>query len=686
MSYLSLPDKKDALAEVIKRMVRAGESERNIRRVNWLVVHYYLQGARRFSGINYLSGSVKVRYESVSGELNFQYEDILRKLQAEMGRLMRIDIRPYIRKEGNFSLDGMRNASMGQAALDTMYRESRLEDQYPAFLQFLLKYGTAGLACWGNSIPRLGRAQPVVEVIPPWELLSVPANPASSAHVEAVMRVRWLPLTWLRDQKQLSIPSDDDMDTIDVPYGVHPEGYSAVGSMNSGAVDVSGFDVDSARKDESAGGTRRVMEQKAKDLIQTHAQTVEVFVPEPDGTLGQFVVSVGGKIVLNEKYVGEQETPMMPIGVARYTDAGGFYGRSFIGPLLPLNVEVEYLLKRLFENSQDLDQFGYLMIPADSGVQINQFKSTSRPRIVTYQPDLTTPEHKPYAISPTNTGDFPGKVANLGRDISREQAGQSEMMAGGAPGRVDSAQALGYLQESSNVPLSPVATSIASCLTTVYRAMLGLGRDRWPHESLARITLLDDSLVGVVLNPQDGRIVLDRNSIPYPLDVDVTIKASVPQSVQQRKMELLNLYQQQLVTAREFRWISRSEGLDFPLGSRAEYENRRKAILNNIILFGDGKTPGQVIVSRSADNPEIHLEVLNDFMARPEFTLASKEVRQAFEQRQVIYQQALGGLPEGMEYPEDEAALQSQTGAIGRILNTPEPPQAPNQGEGESYI
>ena len=49
-----------------------------------------------------------------------------------------------------------------------------------------------------------------------------------------------------------------------------------------------------------------------------------------------------------------------------------------------------------------------------------------------------------------------------------------------------------------------------------------------------------------------------------------------------------------LINKRQFNRIVMTEGLDFPIGDKAEVENWRKAILNNIIMFGDGKTPGQV--------------------------------------------------------------------------------------------
>ena len=240
-------------------------------------------------------------------------------------------------------------------------------------------------------------------------------------------------------------------------------------------------------------------------------------------------------------------------------------------------------------------------------------------------------------------------------------AGQSEMFQGQAPGRVDSAEALGFLHEVGSIPLGSVAMSIANAYRVIYRAMLGMAREKWPADALARLTGLDLNLVGVVIDPATGKLVLDKNAVPHPTQVKITIKASSPSSPQQRKMEMTQLRQLGIIeTNRDFRILARVEGLNFPLANRAEFENYRKAVLNVILLFGDGKSPaepGTVIVKESVDNPEIHLGVLLDFMSRPEFMLASKPIRAQFAELQQQYLTVLGQqYPPQLPYPEQAAA------------------------------
>ena len=80
--------------------------------------------------------------------------------------------------------------------------------------------------------------------------------------------------------------------------------------------------------------------------------------------------------------------------------------------------------------------------------------------------------------------------------------------------------------------------------------------------------------------------------------------------------------------------------------------------MENIILFGDGQTPGKVIVSEQ-DMHMVHMQGLLPFMARPEFFMASQQVRDAFVAH---YQAHLLGdganMPDAAPYPEDGAEEQ----------------------------
>lgn len=56
----------------------------------------------------------------------------------------------------------------------------------------------------------------------------------------------------------------------------------------------------------------------------------------------------------------------------------------------------------------------------------------------------------------------------------------------------------------------------------------------------------------------------------------------------------------------------------------------KAAVINNIVLFGDGQTPGEIIWNTEKHVPDTLLHILNDFMASRTFAGASEDVKDAF--------------------------------------------------------
>jgi hypothetical protein len=232
----------------------------------------------------------------------------------------------------------------------------------------------------------------------------------------------------------------------------------------------------------------------------------------------------------------------------------------------------------------------------------------------------------------------------------------TELMSGDAPGRTDSAAALGFLFETSGIPLSPTAKSVAEAVAGIYRSMLGICRDIWPADKVISISNLDDDLAGITLDAATGEISLAQNAIPSPNEVNINVASEVPISKEQQKRELKEAFKEGRLTLYEFEFKVRELGLDIPVGNEVAWQNYRRAKLNNIVLFGDGEEPGKnkVIVTHR-DMSEIHLQVLDAFMARPEFYAASGAVREAFVKLYDEHKSNLGKLEEEMPYPEDAA-------------------------------
>lgn len=667
MPTLILPKDREGLSRVVQRFVDDGTNELRPHKVRFQIAHHYMQGARDFRGINFQTGQVQVGYRNSQGELSYKFEMLVSKYRDEIGRRSRIDLAPAVVRGSDFSLDNLRRSSMAQAVLNAMIEDLDLESLKAQALQIQTTFGMGGLALWGQPTtyrvdtdeqfagnPQQNeRLRPVLEVIPPWQLLPIPANPVVGCDLQGVVRHRRVSLAWLKSRDGLTSPAKGGWSALEtVPVSV---------SKNPNHVEEQGMSVgvsDERRPDDGPGGSGKADDKK---MHPDNVWLSEVFLEDYDGTLLRYVVHAGKHVLRDDDFsdMPLDERPMMPIAVFHDLPTLGFWTKSFVDLLMPTNIEVEYLLKNLFENMQDIDNFGALMVPTTQGINFQNFKQRAKPRIIPFEPDITMPESKVYNIAPANMRDLPGKVAAFGVELLDKMAGQSGgLLSGEAPGRVDSASALGFLFEAGNIPLAPAMLSLANAFSKIYKAMLGMARTHWPSETLARLTMLDDSLVGVVIDPTTGRIKLDANSVPHPSEVKIKVKSQLPSSPTQRKQELIQMLQLGTITLSDFKIINQKEGLDFPMLPDAEWHNYRKAILNNIIMFGDGKTPGEIITSSEADNPEVQLEVLQDFISRPEFTLASVAVRRAFELRKGEYEGLLGRkYPKQLGMIDEEAEL-----------------------------
>jgi len=300
------------------------------------------------------------------------------------------------------------------------------------------------------------------------------------------------------------------------------------------------------------------------------------------------------------------------------------------------------------------------MWPASLGTPPEAMRGRDGVKRITYEPDYTTPDLKPFNIEPAKLTEPQINGTMIAGNLMDKVANQpTEMLQGGAPGRVDSASGLGMLFETSGIPLSPTAKNIAEALAGVYRAMLGICRDNWPAEKVVSVSNLDDSLAGIVFDMETGEITLSKNSIPSPDEVNINVASEIPISKEQQKMELKEALKDGIITLDEYSFKVRELGLTSPVGNEVAWQNYRRAKLENLALFGDGENPGEVIVSER-DMHLIHKNVLDTFMAGPEFYAASQPVRDAFVQHYEEHNVGLGIMPEGMPPMEEAAELEMQ--------------------------
>lgn len=644
--------------EIFQYLVSEGKSRLNPISINWWINHFYMRGIRNFSNIDYASGTLNASYLDTSGILKFKYEDILSKYQAQLGRLLSINLAPAVRRKGE-SLDGLRKASTGQIVLNAAFPQEKVSklalDSFPV----VLHYGTIGFGLWVEGEDSIG-----IEIIPPWELIPIPLSVSSPSDVRGLIRVRYVPTDWA---KSLAITpkkgskSYKGMDDLKIPWGDMPSEASSKFQGTASMTDSGGGFY--LRGSGSQVATQWEGRGTKKDKTRSDVTLlVEAWTETSDGRLAEYLIFAGEPTNLRQLYRHDHSTQRyyMPVRVARDVTVGGFYGRSFVDQLLPLNMESEYALSSVFQTVSDFDLYGLLMWPATLGTYQEAHRGRDGVKRIEYEVDYTCPDQKPFSIEPSRLTKPQLEAAMLAQNLMDKLANQpTEMLQGGAPGRVDSASGLGFLYETSGVPLSPTAKSIAEALSGIYRSMLGICRDIWPSSKVIEISNLDDNIAGIVLDSATGELSLAKNAVPHPDEVIVGVASEVPISKEQQKMELKEAYKDGRISLNDFNFKVRRAGLDIPVGDEVSYQNYRRAILENISLFGDGETPGKIIVS-DRDMHMIHREVLDAFMARPEFYAASQDVRDAFIKHYDEHKIGMGELPENMPQPEDAADLALQ--------------------------
>lgn len=636
---------------MLNHAVAAGKDHRNPLSVEWQVNHWWLLGVRSFEVVSYRTGQVRRTFETDDGQLQFRMEDVLVKRQRELGRLMRMDFFPQASRKGT-GLDRVRKAAAAQIYYENLVDPLQLEQLKMMFNGGLLDYGGMGVGVWVERSPGSPTLKPTLEMIPLWELLPIPGSITTRTQQRGIVRDRWVTYGWLKNKQGLKLPKDSKDPRLKLrkvlPGDRIVSEDDATGLYNSSMFSGASTRVSAYNDDVQGAGQAPEGED--------YGQLQECWIPDADGRVCEYVCKVGDVICDHQPFYEEYELkrPWMPIDVGRYYDTGGFYPRSFLGPLIPVNRELEKMFSQLFKNVQEIDDFGYLLIPAGMGVRREDLQKKGRPRAIFFEPDYTIPNLRPDTIQPFNSGEAPGRIAASALSLMDRLSRESELYSGGAPGRVDSASGLGLVYETSSIPLVPVSASIGNCWATIWRAVLGQGRGLLKSEDRLMFSLQDDTVVGIVMDAQSGEISLSDNPLPDPSEVLVDIRERMPQMKEKIKQEVLALASgpTPLLDPITLAWINFRDNLGLKLGFEAEVNSIRSCMMRNVVQFGDGQKPQNVNVSTHDLHP-IHLKIITAFMARPEFSLASVEVRSAFEQRKAFHEQALGGFPMGLPRPED---------------------------------
>lgn len=666
------------LARAIERARQAAVHERNKRSVDWKITRHWLEGGRVF-GIGskaYSSGSLMLGWRSPVGDYHVRIEEALVKSQIEQGRLGLLRLGPAA-KPLPFGLDAQRFAAMAQVAFDYALSKEDLDAALRTVIQYTVNYGTFGCVAtfdtWPDGTPIYG-----IEIIPPWELAAMPSDPNSAEDAGAIMRDRWVPLEFLLSLTRSdgtavfgTLPSDKvvlrQMEARFVPYGSRLDTTESAQINETGGIAGDEFEKD------SDGATPNTSSSIFVRLVET-------WVRGPANTLARFIATAGKQVLLDETF-GDAKwkaleiekpdpaplPPPFPIGIGGYYPVGGFWLRSFTSPLISINHEIEKTLGSVFKQVRDWDTMGVLFIPQNMGLNKRRLQVSNSPKVMEYEPDHITPENRPFQLKPVSAGPQAAQVAQLAMGLSERGANQGELFKGQAPGRVDSQVGLNFLFQAQNVPLDVTATSLKRALTTAYRAILYQARIAITAFDKIRLTRVDDAIAGIRIDPRSGKLSKSGSGIPWPGDVEITVESTVAESPDQRKQEIMSHLQAGLIDQLGY-WIALfQEGLTVPSLMKDIEHAVEKATMNNILLFGDGEEVGkenEIFFEPDADNVEVFLRILQQFIQKPVFGLASPEIQKLFfDYKDRLLQRDPAVLPEGLAPPED--AVQEPAPQVG---------------------
>lgn len=660
-----LPTKPETLSRALSAYEQVAIARRNALRVGWTHDLAYIKGIRKFR-IQWGTGEVQISHrDQYSGELQLRYEQTLQKRQREIGRLMQTDTRPATRPHA-IGLDGLRKASTGYALLDYLTTHHNPEEVKHRFVEDLVDFGTAGLALWVYEAFGLGSVAGI-ENIPPWELLPLPIDPTRLYDVCGHCRDRWVPYEWLKGRDGLRFPRQKDNLRIlrvspgeRIPNDSDPEVWLGGGA---GGASMPGRLVNGRQK------------EKGDDYYSEWVYLKEYWIEGEKDRVGRYIVKAGDAILLDADLTGEKtgnRPPVMPIEVGRYYSTG-YYGRSFNSPLIPLNKQVEKMLANVFQNIIDLDLYGFRILPTTAGITKASLANMGRNRWLFADYDYSMPHAKPTQLLPQNMGDMPVHAVQLGNGLIDSLSRESEMFSGKAPGRIDNSRSLGILYETMSVPTIPVTASMANVYRRIYSALLDEAPNLLRDKQSIPLVTLDDAMPGLQLDPDSREIMLDHEKLPGPDDMEIDIRERMPRFQERQKAEL-----DEAVKNGRMDWVDYiieclRKNIDIPLGNRGIVENIRTQWLENLILFGDGETPGTITTNPMIDNHKIQKRIIEDFLARPETRFAAPAVRDKLMAHLDYHTQNLRSWPDQLPDPENFGMLPAQV-QQGLMAGAPQGP------------
>jgi hypothetical protein len=548
--------------------------------------------------------------------------------------------------------------------LDQVVSDHQLQRVVPQFNHIFALLGSCGITGHMVNHPTIGMTADL-EVVHPMELFPFPSLTADYTKQRGLLRQRVVSMDFLKDTFGPKVARNKERMEF---YTIKPG--ETFEQQNANEYTLGSQVVYSDQK--------VVGHDPEADSMQV-VRVRELWLKGPRDTVTRYVVTSGEYVIHDEDLEGQEV--YCPIGFARFMENGSFHGAGVFDLLFPLCREAERLQKSLFNNIRDIDKYGVLVLPHGSFNANTMLRDVGQGlRVFPWEPDPISEGFRPFNITPYNSGDVPGRVSafavqqidrlNPIRDLIAEK------------GRVDSATGLQFLDEQVNRAMNTPTAGVQQAWGDCYRAVLaGSVREVVFSPKTFTVDQLTLDLAGVVVDPETMAVSFERNPLPSLSQLSFKIKDINPRSKVARKQEALQLQQQFQIDPDTFMLFALKEGLDFAMWTDEHQSAYESVVRNCLLLYGDGKEPGQLILTPQTSKPEMQIRVLNSFMASPTMAVASAEVQNAF----IEYHKTMLGfmglvLPNALPNPDDVAMLGKLDQQMAQLQGLQQGAPAPQPG------
>lgn len=650
------------LCRILRAHAEKETANMAVRRCIWLLAYYYLQGYRRFSVFDPVAGNVVAHYlgsengtDKDATKLSYQSQELLVALDRVTSQLASGDLRPRILRGGN-SLRAFRDRAVTQVIDDALFSDDQIEKEKTKFLHLFATLGSCGIQGHIEDHPVVGLSADI-EVIHPMELMPFPSLTLDYTKQRGLVRQRYVPLEFLVDKFGRRIKSNvESLEYYEVQAG---SPLDVTGGISS-----------------TIGGVKYISERTGNALTNSKSMMEVVKVRELwlDGhrdTCSRYVVCSGDYMI--EDLDLSRDEAYCPIGFARFMENGTFHGVGLFDVLFSISRKLEKLLQSLFVNVESSDKYGVIVMPQGAWNERAALRDVGHGlRVLPYMPDPGAESFRPFAIQPYNSGDFPGKVAQMTKQLMDGMSPWQDLLR--EKGRVDSQVGLAFLDEKIRQAMTSPTRGVQQAFGSMYRGATNeaIGKMILSPRAIP-VTHLTLDLAGAVIDPDENTVSFTqspegRNSIPDISRLTFTVRDVNPSSAYARKEEMFRLAEMRTKMEGRGDWTafvitSITEGIDITYYTDEEKAAVETVILNILTLYGDGEEPaGPVILTPHVARPDIQIRILQAFMSGPYMRKASVFVQNDF----ATYLDTLKGymgmiLPEGIPNPDDQAlAAQAQ--------------------------